>query len=187
MRNPVKRKNLRLRFLPFHLAGVVLLLLSNPTPASIAIGSVPVAIGVAVRTWAAGHLVKNARFGVSGPYAHLRHPLYLGTFLIASGLALMLAGWTANLVLIAVFAWFFLYYFPRKERIESARLEGLYGEDFRAYRNQVPALLPRMWARPIAADERWSSRCYADNNELGTLLAVISGVGLVALRASFVT
>ena len=86
--------------------------------------------------------------------------------------------------------WFFLRYFPRKERSEGERLEKIYGDDFRLYRSEVPALMPalRPW-HPAAgslrfADPslRWSGRRYSDNNELGTLLAQASGIGILTVR-----
>jgi protein-S-isoprenylcysteine O-methyltransferase Ste14 len=189
MRNPVKLKNLRLRLMPFYLVGLLLLLVAHPTLQSVGLGAIPVLLGVALRSWGAGHLVKTERFVVSGPYAHVRHPLYLGSFLIAVGFAVMLAGWSANLALAAVLGWFFLYYFPRKERVESARLRERYGEDYARYRSEVPALLPgwRVWPGARDASLQWSGARYGDNNELGTLLAVVVGVGLVLLRARFVS
>lgn len=189
MRNPVKLKNLRLRLLPFHLAGLLLLLISHPTPRSVAVGSFPVLAGLTIRSWGAGHLVKTERFTVSGPYAHVRHPLYLGSFLIAVGFALMLSGWSTNIALAALVGWFFLYYFPHKERVEANRLEQRYGEVYARYRVAVPPLLPRWrsWTGVGDADTRWSVARYDENNELGAVLAVLLGVGLVLLRAYLVS
>ena len=85
-------------------------------------------------------------------------------------------------------ALFFLYYFPYKERIESARLERFYGTPYARYRAAVPALLPSLTAwRPEeganAADAgAWSAGRFAENDESGTLLAVIVGVLALALR-----
>src|SRR5690606_30753053 len=61
---------------------------SRPTPESLAWG-LPVSLaGLALRTWAAGHLAKNERLATEGPYAHTRNPLYIGTSLVAAGLAI---------------------------------------------------------------------------------------------------
>jgi hypothetical protein len=86
--------------------------------------------------------------------------------------------------------WFFLAYFPRKERVESARLEARYGEAFAHYRAEVPALLPRLvaWTPPCQAaalgdpGRRWSWDRYSDNNELGTLMALLACVVVFAIR-----
>ena len=189
VRNPIRVKNLRMRFLPFYAAGIVLLIWVRPTPAEFSLGLVAVILGAALRTWGAGHLVKTLRLTVTGPYARMRHPLYVGTLLCGTGIALMLGGWWSLAVLVVFLPWFFLVYFPRKEQLESDRLEAVYGEDFRLYRSQVPALLPRFsaWIPPSqyeAEGRSWSLDLYWQNNELGTLLALIACVALLGLRVS---
>jgi protein-S-isoprenylcysteine O-methyltransferase Ste14 len=187
MRNPIRLKNLRSRFIPFYLAGAVLLWLVRPEPLAYAAGLVAVLSGAALRSWGAGHLVKTDELTVTGPYARVRHPLYLGTLLVAVGFALMVGSW-ASLVALAIFLpWFFLSYFPRKEEAEARRLETRYGEAFTAYRAEVPALFPRLhpWvpAGRAGAPARWSLDHYSTNNELGTLLALVLCVTLFGLRA----
>src|SRR5256885_4164424 len=65
--------------------------------------------GLALRAWAAGHLAKNQRLATSGPYAYTRNPLYLGTLIVAAGLAV--AGRSAGLALVFA-AGFLLGYLP---------------------------------------------------------------------------
>ena len=85
--------------------------------------------------------------------------------------------------------WFLLAYFPRKDRIESERLERFYGDRYARYCEQVPALLPRIHAwRPAPELEHgvdrkrtWSAHRFDDNNELGTLIAL--GAGLLCFTA----
>ena len=191
MRNPIRFKNLSLRFAPFYLLGVALVISSDVSWPALIVGSLPVIAGLGLRSWGAGHLVKNARFTVTGPYAHLRHPLYLGTILVGVGFSLSLGGWVGLAALAIVVPWFFLSYFPRKERVESNRLEELYGDEYTLYRSQVPPLLPRLQAwRPAGVlgagvDGRWHAEYWDENNELGTLMAALVGLALVALRAGF--
>lgn len=190
MRNPIRLKNLSVRFVPYYVAGLALLGLAHPTWRSLAAGSSGLLAGLALRAWGAGHLVKTERFAVSGPYAHLRHPLYLGTLLIGLGFGAMLGGWVALVVVMVLVAWFGLGYFPRKDRIEAARLLSRYGDAYRTYRRQVPALCPRMraWkpepslAQGLERPVRWQFSRYDANNEHGTLLACVLAVGLVAIR-----
>ncbi|MFK7894266.1 MAG: isoprenylcysteine carboxylmethyltransferase family protein [Myxococcota bacterium] len=188
MRNPIRLKNLSLRFLPYYALGLAILVFYPVRPEGLALGVGPVLFGAAIRSWGAGHLVKNDVLTLSGPYAHLRHPLYLGTIAVATGFALMVGGWLALGLLALVWPWFAMHYFPRKEKSESRRLEGLYGDAFRTYRASVPALWPRL--RPYAnltgdiPGQRWSLSRYSENNELGTLLALVLGVFVFWLRAS---
>ncbi|HEB90152.1 MAG TPA: isoprenylcysteine carboxylmethyltransferase family protein [Deltaproteobacteria bacterium] len=133
-------------------------------------------------------MVKNAELTTSGPYAHLRHPLYLGTILVSTGFAIWLGGGVAMVVLAVVWPWFSFHYFPRKERSEADRLEARYGERFVRYRRAVPALRPRLEAwhdDEGSAGKRthWRLARYSENNELGTLLAICLGVIVFWLRS----
>ena len=129
------------------LAGAMLAF-ARPTPAGVAVGGLFMLTGELLRVWAAGHLVKNERLVTTGPYRHVRNPLYLGRLAIFVGLCLMAplprgAHWG---ILVAGLAVFFFYYLPRKERVEPARLRALHGEAFERYHRAVPALLPA-WGR----------------------------------------
>lgn len=190
MRNPIRLKNLRPRLLPFILAAIGLLAFVRPQGAGFVVGLPLVLAGLALRGWGAGHLSKNDALTTTGPYAHLRHPLYAGTLLIAAGFALILGGIVSIALLALLFPWFVFHYFPRKELSESARLAALHGAAFSRYRASVPALWPR-WSpfvpapdapAPRARERRWRLERYSDNNELGTLLAVVAVLVVLALR-----
>ena len=192
LRKTIRFKNLKLRFLPLFVVGLGVLVWIRPTPVAFAVGGGLVALGAVLRGWGAGHLVKNDQLTITGPYAHLRHPLYAGTLLVAIGFSLIAGGLLALALLALLLPWFFLIYFPRKDRIESARLERRYGSGFAGYREHVPALfpIPKAWQPPTdcdpfaEADRSWSGDRYVDNNELGTLLALITGLLLFGLRAT---
>ena len=193
MRNPIRLKNFRLRFLPYIVAGLGIIALREPSLAGFALGVPPIVAGAALRSFAAGHLVKNDALAKTGPYAHLRHPLYLGTLLVATGFALLAGGLLSLAVLAAVWPWFAFQYFPRKDRVECARLTALHGEAFARYRAAVPALWPRLrpWRDRLdpapenrnAACTRWQLARYSDNNELGTLIAIGAALLLFWARA----
>ena len=71
------------------------------------------------------------------------------------GLGFLIMAWSPlALALAAVFgAVYFGYYMPYKDRIESARLESLYGDAYRRYAAAVPRLIPAS-ARLRAARRR---------------------------------
>ncbi len=191
MRNPVRLKNLNVRFMPLYAVGLMVLVLFPPRREILAMTLPIVGLGAALRGWSAGHLVKSHELSVTGPYAHLRHPLYAGTILITTGFALGIGGWASPLVLVAVWSWFALHYLPRKERSESRRLEKLHGDRFTRYRAAVPALWPRWrsWADGHEMEgsttlRGWDLDRYSDNNELGTLLAVCLAALLLWLKAA---
>ena len=184
MRNPFRSKNWRPRMWPAFGLGALALLVSTPDERSLVMGLPVVAVGLGLRSWGAGHLVKNEAFVCTGPYAHVRHPLSLGTLCIGTGFALALGGGVGVAVWVGLLAWFFLSYFPRKERVESQRLRERYGDVYERYRTEVDALWPalRPWptALDVADDVGWRASHYDDNNELGTLIATLVGAMIVA-------
>ena len=144
-----------------------LVLLARPTPLGVSIGFAFVALGEAIRFWAAGHLRKTVELVTSGPYRYTRNPLYLGRLLIFTGLCIMARlSWALNWIVLAVgLAIFFGYYLPRKERVEPARLEQVHGEAFRRYRRAVPALLPTLQPYAEGSSDGWSSERMLRNRE----------------------
>ena len=165
----------RLRLpLGFLLAGVYLLL-ARPTPLTLAVGSGIALVGVLIRAWAAGHIIKKKRLATGGPYAHTRNPLYLGSFLIAAGFAVA-AHWSLLLLVIAFFS---LVYAPTMAR-EKEKIRSLFPAAYPDYERNVPAFLPRPtpW-RPERTDEesRFSLELYMRHGEwraaLGYLMAVL--------------
>ncbi len=82
----------------------------------------------------------------AGPYAWVRHPLYLANFLLGLGVVLI-AGW---LPMVAVYILFFLPVHSLVARSEEIHLIQLYGEKYLAYRREVPAVIPfRPFSGPL--------------------------------------
>jgi protein-S-isoprenylcysteine O-methyltransferase Ste14 len=186
LNHPFRRKKLQPRPLVIHASAITALLAAQPTGASLASGLPLVAAGQALRLWAAGHLRKTDELTVTGPYAHLRHPLYAGAFALGCGYAIAAGLQVAAVALPLGFAFFFLYYLPRKERIETDRLAAAHGPAYRAYRMHVRALVPR-WApwppavRVERASARWSTARVRGNDEQSTLAWVlVASLALVA-------
>lgn len=167
-------------------AGVLLLLyLSEPTPAGVSIGFVIAALGEAVRMWAAGHLLKTRELVTSGPYRYTRNPLYLGRLLILTGLCVMARlPYGLNWVVLGVgYAGFFGYYLPRKEKVEPERLREWHGEAFERYHRAVPALLPTL--RPYRGGRAtgWSSERMIHNREYLMVLGIVLAAGYLLWKA----
>jgi protein-S-isoprenylcysteine O-methyltransferase Ste14 len=76
--------------------------LAQPTLRSLTLGAVIAAAGELLRIWAAGHLEKGREVTASGPYRWTRHPLYLGSTIIAIGFAVAAANVTTA-ILVAVY------------------------------------------------------------------------------------
>ena len=76
----------------------------------------------------------------TGPYARVRHPIYLGMLLFLLALAVALGHWLQLVVAIPVF----LVGTAIRTRLEDGLLEHQFGEKFRDYRSSTPALLPKL-------------------------------------------
>ena len=119
-----------------------------PQPAAVAWSVALVVPGLWLRGYAAGYVKKNRELAVTGPYAHTRNPLYLGSMLMAAGFALALLSWPVALVLAVGFAVIYIPVIASEERFLRATFP-----DFDAYCRRVPRLIPRLIpARPIQAD-----------------------------------
>ena len=78
----------------------------------------------------------------TGPYARVRHPIYLGMLLFLLAMAVAFDHWRQLIVAIPVF----LAGTSIRTRIEDRLLEQNFGQEFIDYRNSTPALLPRLSA-----------------------------------------
>jgi protein-S-isoprenylcysteine O-methyltransferase Ste14 len=142
---------------------------SQPTPQSMALG-VPVSLaGLALRAWAAGCLAKNQQLATGGPYAYTRNPLYLGTLLVAAGLAIA----ARSIWLAALFAVVFVFVYLPVIQNEEQHLRSLF-PDYVAYAKRVPALWPRFTADPSANTFR--PDLYLKNQEYQAALGLLAGL-----------
>ena len=98
----VTRRLARLRVPLGFLFGIVVIWIATPTVTTLAWGLPIAALGELLRIWAAGHLEKSREVTRSGPYRWLRHPLYVGSSLMAAGLAVA-AGSVVVAIIVAVY------------------------------------------------------------------------------------
>jgi protein-S-isoprenylcysteine O-methyltransferase Ste14 len=149
---------------------------SHPDTRSLAFGLPLSLMGLAVRAWAAGHLAKNQALASSGPYGYTRNPLYLGTLLVAAGLAM--ASRSAGLGLL--FAAVFLCVYLPVIQLEQQHLRSLFPE-YAAYSARVPALLPRMTAAGARRAFQWA--LYVKNREYQAAAGLLAGALLLLWKA----
>jgi protein-S-isoprenylcysteine O-methyltransferase Ste14 len=153
----------------------LLVIFANPSGKACFFGLIVVAAGEALRFWATGHIMKNEELTTSGPYAYIQSPMYLGSFIIATGLCIMARN---SVIWVIAAAVYFLAYIPRKQEKEWGRLERLFGEAFLKYKKDVPYLIPSKTLPYADADTRpWSFAQVIENNEH----QVAIGVALLAV------
>ncbi len=98
-------------------------------------------LGASLRFWASGFLRKDSRPAVGGPYAYVRNPLYLGTYLMGMGFIAIIQNYWL-LVLSSVFFAAIYHYIILDEEI---KLDALFGEPYLIYKKLVPRFFPRLW------------------------------------------
>jgi protein-S-isoprenylcysteine O-methyltransferase Ste14 len=151
---------------------------SQPTAQSVWMGTSLALPGLLLRAWAAGHLRKNATLTTSGPYRFVRNPLYLGTLMVAMGLAAA----TAQPALAVLFAAVFLLIYLPAVMLEEQHLRNLFA-DFPKYAAKVPLFVP--YCRPYPASARFSFQQYLHNREYEAALGFLVGVAFLVAKAQF--
>lgn len=114
------------------------------------LGLLLVLVGVAIRVCARSWKVEAKARGLvtDGLYGYVRHPIYLGSFLIGFGLCVIVGSpW----LVAAYVVYFAAVHFPVIHG-EEAKLARLWPSQHAAYRRTVPAFLPslrRLRRRPV--------------------------------------
>jgi protein-S-isoprenylcysteine O-methyltransferase Ste14 len=158
-------------------AGIAALVLARPTAASLAAGLPLAMLGEVLRLWAAGHIEKTKSLATGGPYAHTRNPLYLGSVIMAAGMAVAAASpWVA-----LAGAVYLLAFYPAVIREEATFLSGKFGAAYAEWAAAVPLFWPRLRASgPRASRFDWAR--VRMNREWRTALALPALAALLYLR-----
>lgn len=150
------------------LAAIAVLALARPTPLTWRIGLIIAAAGEAVRIWAAGHLEKGSEITRSGPYRWSRHPLYVGSSIIAAGIII-----ASRSVPVAVVTAFYMgATITAAIRTEETFLTERFGDGYDRYRESRSEPMPR----------RFSAGRAVRNREYRAVAGLAAGFALLALR-----
>jgi protein-S-isoprenylcysteine O-methyltransferase Ste14 len=144
------------------------LLLARPTWATWSAGLAIAAIGEGFRIWAAGHLQKSREVTRSGPYRWTRHPLYVGSGIIALGVVV-----AARSALVALLGAAYIgITIPMAIRAEEAYLRRTFGPTYDLYRrDEAPPMLRR-----FSLAQAWRNREYR------ALLGLAGGFAILAAK-----
>ena len=140
------------RFVAAYLLAPLLFFFAHTTERQLQGGVVLVGLGALLRLWANGHVghvkvnwtqssrgdTKIGELVTAGPYAFVRHPLYLGSFLIGLGFGIVAGRFWLMAIALGVMA--LIYH--RKIVEEETTLSHEWGEAFERYRQAVPRYLP---------------------------------------------
>ena len=137
--------------------------LARPTWRSMLFGLIGVVPGLLLRALASGHVSKNESLATSGPYAHTRNPLYLGSLMMGIGFAVAARSWWIGAALVAMFVFIYVPVI----RDEEAFLRQKFPE-FDDYARRVPRMLPRITANSPEADSTPAGSTEAHSKETGS-------------------
>lgn len=163
------------------LSAAAFIFFASPVVWSLIAGGAVAVVGLLIRAWASGHIRKNAALAVSGPYAHTRNPLYLGSFLLGLGFTIA----AANVWLVLLFAaWFLGIYIPVM-KIEAQDVNKLFPEDYASYSENVPLFFPRLTAWRGGDEKRFDFNLYLKYREYRAALGLFAALFLLFLKATF--
>jgi len=148
------------------IALILVIILSRPTLASLLAGVGICLIGLFIRIWAAGHLRKEKKLTISGPYQYTRNPLYLGNFILGIGVVVGSYSW----FVLGIFIFYFLLFYPPVIRKESERMKELFAEKYEEYKKKVPLFLPSLKPYPCPEKIKFSWALYNKNKEYRALI-----------------
>ncbi|HEX3570904.1 MAG TPA: isoprenylcysteine carboxylmethyltransferase family protein [Acidobacteriaceae bacterium] len=159
--------------------------LASPTWITMAESLLLVIPGLWLRAYASGYVRKNAELTTTGPYAHTRNPLYLGSMLIAFGFAGASGSWIIAITLAILFA---LIYIPTIQSEETYLRTHFPGFD--DYARAVPRLLPRITPAQITIGQpanpedrgRFSPALYWQHREYNSLMGAAAIYLALAIR-----
>lgn len=168
----------KFRRIPLYIGAILLIFFAKPGMPGLLIGMFLIILGESIRIWAAGHLRKNESLTVTGPYAYVKNPLYIGSILITTGFCIL----ADNIYFLAASTFMFCFhYIPYKKRVEGDRLRKIFGSQYEDYEEKVPEYLPR-WAPYSKEKVPWRFKCFIENSEEGILLLILLGVLLILSR-----
>lgn len=151
--------------------------LARPTWRWLALGSVLIVPGLLIRALASGHVRKNEALAMSGPYAYMRNPLYLGSLVMGIGFAVAARSWWIGVLLVVMF---FAIYLPVIRGEEKFLREKF--PEFNEYARRVPRMFPRIIPASTDRDGGFSMDLYLKHREYNAALGTIAMLAAVVLK-----
>ena len=160
---------------------ILYLWLAHPRAWSLATGIAVAALGLMIRAVASGHVRKNERLTTSGPYAHVRNPLYLGSAITAAGFTVAARSAWIALAMVLIFVFIYLPVIGSEEAFLRERFA-----EFGEYAQQVPRLWPR-WSAFSKFRESFSWELYCKHREYNAFLGAALMIAALAVKMLWFT
>lgn len=121
--------------------------------------------------------LRATSLNTAGLYSVVRHPLYVGNYLIGLGVTLVWFDWWAPVI----YSLFFWLYYERIMLAEEQFLESKFGADFRQWAAKTPSFIPRLsqWRTPALP---FSIKTVLKREYTGILLLMILHSGMEVIE-----
>jgi protein-S-isoprenylcysteine O-methyltransferase Ste14 len=129
--------------------------------------------GLAIRSWAAGTIRKRTQLASTGPYAVVRHPLYIGSLMMMLGFCALVDD--AENVWFVLGPILLLYMFRALD--EEKSIAAAFPDEWPAYARRVPRFIPRRLPTKMLAEWSWAQ--WRKNREYQAVGAVLLGLAAV--------
>lgn len=150
------------------LIAIAAIIFAKPTFKLILLGFLISFFGLLVRTWACGHIQKEEKLSMSGPYRYTRNPLYLGNVIIGIGLIVGSGSWW----ILGIICFYFLVFYPVIIDIEKKKMEKLFPLQYRKFK-QVPLFIPSLKPKLPYNKKRFKWSLFLENREYRAFTGVI--------------
>lgn len=163
-----------------YVAALLLIVLAEPNSLSLSLGIPMVLFGEAIRIVANGTLVKDKELTNWGLYAHIRHPLYVGSMMIGTGFIIM--AWNIYLFIFTLVIFAVVY--RRTIEMEELKMEGYFKEKYRQWAQSTARFFPRRWALKEISGHFTFKKAWI-NREYDAVMGVIAGIVILYLKYLF--
>jgi protein-S-isoprenylcysteine O-methyltransferase Ste14 len=148
--------------------------LANLTDYKVLLGLGLVFCGVSLRSWAAGTLHKRTELTMSGPYGMVRHPLYIGSFMMMLGFCQLIDDAKNIWFVVGPVLALYIYRALQEEKF----LAMTFPKQWPEFARRVPRIFPRRLPKHLFA--AWNIKQWINNREYQAVSAAL--LGLVALQ-----
>ncbi len=135
-------------------------------------------IGLLIRAWSAGHLRKEKKLAISGPYQYTRNPLYFGNFVIGISVAFASRSWWV----LGYFAAYFLLFYPLVIKREMKRMKEFFPDEYDEYKKKAPLFFPTCKSFSLQWKNKFCWKLFRKNKEWRALTGAFLFWVILALK-----
>lgn len=119
---------------------VAMLWLATPSSWSIFGGFLLMMAGMFFRAWSSGYINKDRELATQGPYSLTRNPLYFGSLILGSGIAVA----SNNRITYLIFAVYYFTFFTFLIVLERKRMRRRFGRQYEAWAREANLFFPKI-------------------------------------------